>query len=208
LRNNFVTPFRPVTAPRSSYNSRVYDHYINRCTSLLACYLIIRRLNPLDPVAASLFKEVWNPNPEPGDIPGIVNEILDGNITLKIQRSLREPGSFNVYEKSGNTSTAYFEVTGVYTGSNMERWRVQIDGAGAAGTATFKFSNDNGGTWDKTGQATLVSGSEQARRISIGNGIYVEFIGTFGDGDYIDIELFPSTDTASMQQVRTVRISR
>ena len=124
LRNNFVTPFRPVTAPRSSYNSRVYDHYVNRCTSLLACYLIIRRLNPLDPVAASLFKEVWNPNSEPGDIPGIVNEILSGDITLKIQRSLREPGSFNVYEKSGNTSTAYFEVTGVYTGSNMERWRV------------------------------------------------------------------------------------
>lgn len=209
LRSQFVVPFRSITAPRESYNSRVYDHWIIRATALATCYLILKRLNPNDSAANKIFRELYNDEPEPGESKGIIQMIKDKDFILKIEESTREPGAFNVYEKSDLTATAFFIVTGKYTGTYKQTFRVQIDTAGAPGTATWKISNDGGSSWDKTEQETLTSGSEQDVRISIDSGLYIEFVGTFSDGDYIDIECFPLDDLADTNpQFSSVTVAR
>jgi hypothetical protein len=207
LRNVFVTPFRKIIAPDESYNSASYDFWIVRATALLTCYLMVKRLNLDDKLAEYLYREVYNTEPEPGEKRGIVQYILDGAISLKIQRSNREPGGFNVYDYASNTATAFVEITGSYLGSQKQIWRLQIDTSGAVGTATWKLSKDQGTTWDTTLQKTRKSDSDQ-RRFTLGSGIDAEFVGTFVSGDYWDIELFPISDIPDRSQFSSVTMVR
>ena len=109
--------------------------------------------------------------------------------------------------KAANTSTAYIWVLGTYTGNDYERWRLQIDTAGAPGTATWKLSSDTGAKWDKTLQVTFDADNNN-RRILIGSGIEIVFYGTFGDGDYWDIELFPLTDVPDKVKISSTIMVR
>ncbi len=206
LRSVYATPFQKVIAPGQSYNARDYDYIIRRATALLTCYLIVSHTNSEDPAAEKLYKQVFHEPQFEGDQPGIVQQLLSGKMTLRTQRSAREPGSFNVYEGANNSSTAYVEVTGTYSGANKEVWRLQIDNGGAPGTATYKLSYDQGATWDLEGQPTRPS--SDGRRVRIGNDIWVEFVGTFTVGDYWDIELFPSTDALVIQPVGAFKLER
>lgn len=210
LKSVFAVPFQKITAPGQSYESRDYDYYIRRATALLTCSLIVRQINPDDPVAEKIYKEVDNPTPEVGERPGIVQRIKSGDIVLRTQRSARERGGYNVYEDANTGTTAYLEITGRYQGSFHQTWRIEIDDVSAGtspGQATFRISYDQGGTWDKTGQATRTANSDD-RRVYLGSGIYAEFIGTFAVGDRWDIDLFPYYDDAEVASVGLIRLER
>jgi hypothetical protein len=210
LGNLFPVPFQKIIAPDQSYNSELYDYWIRRSTALLTCWILVTDINPDDPAGDFLYKQVDNPNPEVGEAEGIIQRIQGGEIALKMQKLAREAGGFNVFEKSGNTATAFFEVTlpkNKHYVSREQIWRLQIDTAGTPGTATYKLSYDQGSNWDLTLQQTL-STDLNDKRIHIGSGIYCRFVGTFSDGDYVDIHLFPASDAATIQPAGSIRVIR
>ena len=204
----FATPFQKIAAPNVSYNARSYDSAIRRATALLTCAIIAEKMKgPDDPNAPKLWKKVDNPNPDVDEMPGIVQRILAGDITLKTQTNAREAGGWNVYETLDASSTAILEVTGRYTGSQRQLWRVQIDLAGAPGTATYQLSKDGGSTYDETGQETRKANSDD-QRVYLGSGLYVRFTGTSILNDYWDIDLLPSTDAVTVKTVGSLRLRR
>lgn len=207
LRQRYAVPFQKVQAPTQSYNDRDYDFWIRRATALLTCAQIVQRSNPDDPAFDVLYKQVYYPEPEIGDNPGIVQQILNGDIALRTQRVAREAGGWNIYEGDSNGANGGMIVTGTYTGSNREIWKITIDLGGAPGTATYKISYDNGTTDDKTGQATITSGADD-RRVNIGGGLYAEFIGTLTLNDTWTIELWPSDEAVSASGFKSVRLER
>ncbi|HEY4756302.1 MAG TPA: hypothetical protein VIH28_09625 [Ignavibacteriaceae bacterium] len=207
LRDVMVTPFQKVVTPDISYNSALYDTTIVRATALLTCYNIIGSLRPGDPEAIRLYKMVDNPAPEPGEMLGLVQRIKDGQIALKTQRVAREAGAFNWWESVNNGATAFWEITGHYGGHLYQLWRVQIDTAGVPGTATYKLSFDGGATFDQTLQDTYESEGD-VKKVHIGSGIYIRFVGTFTLGDYIDIEVIPETEVADIQSFGNIKAYR
>jgi len=154
---------------------------------------------------------VGNPSPvevaDADEMPGIVQRIMSGDISLKTQTVAREAGGWNVFETLDASSTAILEVTGRYTGSQHQIWRVQIDTAGAPGTATYQLSKDGGTTYDETGQETRKANSDD-QRVSLGSGLYVRFSGTAVLNDYWDLDLLPSTDAVTVKTIGSVRLVR
>ena len=207
LGNIFPIPFPKIAPPKVDYNSQAYDPFIVDAVAKLTCSEIIKRLNPKDTVGIMLQKEVDNPNPEIEELPGIVQRIKSNDIVLRVQRTTREPGAFNIQEYANNTASIFFEISGVYCGRRYEQWRLQIDTLGAPGTATWKLSKNGGTDWNPILQETTQS-SGQILRIHIGSDIYCRFYGTFAVGDYIDIELFPLDDKPSVSKFGSVGVSR
>lgn len=209
LGNVFPTPFQKVISPDISYNSELYDYWIRRATALLTCWILVKDINPNDPAVDLLYKEVDNPNPEVGEKLGIVQRILNGEVVLKMQRLAREAGGFNMFEGSSNAATAFFDVflpSGVHSVATEQIWRIQMDTAGAPGTATYKISKDGGSTFDDTLQDTTNDGDD--KRIHLGAGIYCRFVGTFVENDYIDLHLYPSTDSVTVQKYGNLKLRR
>jgi len=206
LNRMFPTPLMPRLI-KTHVTASDYEYPIVMITAIITCALIVQRRNPDDPVAKALWRKVLNQGPEVGEQKGFINQILDGDMVLQEQISVREVGNFNVYPKSNNTATAYVWVLGKYEGSYYGRWRLQIDTAGAPGVATYKLSYDTGTNWDKTLQETFKPENDD-RRIYIGSGIYVVFYGTFGEDDYWDIEVFPQTDSATISKFGSIQLSR
>jgi len=203
LNNKFSTPL----APRSVlvHDSSEYEYPIVRATALYTCYLIISRTNPNNPDAISLYKQFYNPIPEPGEIKGFINQILDGDIVLQDQISVREVGSWNIWACSGNSSNTVPFLSGTYTGDKYEEWKVEIDTAGSIGTATYKISQDGGDTWKETLQDT--KDGEQLR-MSLAGGIYIRFPDiSYSLGDCWYIEVFPLTDTATNAKVSSISLT-
>jgi hypothetical protein len=200
-------PFPKIAPPKEDYNSALYDPHITDIVAKMTCYEIISRLNPNDPVGMKLYKDVYNAEPEIGESKGLVNLVKDGELILKPMRSTREPGSFNVNESEANAVDVFFEVSGRYTGSLYQIWRLEIDLGGVPGTATYKLSFDGGSNWEQTGKETWSSDGD-VKRVSIGSGIYVRFYGTFTIGEYIDLELFPDTDVPDVSKVGSIRMTR
>ncbi len=208
LKSVYAVPFQKILTPGTSYNSRDYDYWINRATALLTCYIIISQVNPDDPTAIKMLKQVDNPEPlEVEDKPGIIQRILNGEIVLRTQKSAREIGGFNAYEGASNNAAGYLKLSGRYTGSQKEVWTLTIDTSGTPGTATWKLSRDNGGTFDFTLQETRNSNSDN-RRVDLTSNIEAEFVGTFSLNDTWDIELFPHTDRQEVQQFTAIRMAR
>jgi hypothetical protein len=206
LNPRYPTPLMPRQI--KTHDTSDYEYIIVRCCALLTCAFIAKRRNPNDKNAKMLFEEAWATGDlEIGQTKGLLNQLRDGDIVLQDQISDREIGSFNVYPESGITATAYTWFMGKYTGDDYERWRVQIDTAGAVGTATWKLSRDGGTNWDTTLQSTFDS-SQDARRVHIASGIYAIFYGTYGDGDYYDIEVFPLTDESGVPKVGNAKAWR
>ncbi|MBT1070884.1 DUF4091 domain-containing protein [Pelotalea chapellei] len=77
-----------------------------------------------------------------------------------------------------NVGTGTVVTSGTYTGTANARYIVVIDGAGAVGTATFKWSRDNGKTWQRTAVTT------SAAPVLLENGISVAFSGNGIVGDF------------------------
>jgi len=205
LNTRYPTPLMPRQI--KTHDTADYEYPIVRACALLTCAFLAKRRNPADKNGIMLFEEAWLPVPEPDQQKGWLNQIKDGEIVLQDQISAREVGSFNVYPESGITTTAYTWFMGEYTGSTYQRWRVQIDTAGAIGTATWKLSYNGGTTWDLTTQATFDTNNSD-RRIHISGGIYAIFYGTYGDGDYYDVEVFPLTDDVGVPKIGNARAYR
>ncbi|MCA9404867.1 MAG: hypothetical protein KC897_13845, partial [Candidatus Omnitrophica bacterium] len=136
-----------------------------------------------------------------------VQRVLRGEVSLKIQRTARQTGGFDVIEGSANAGTGFLRVSGRYTGSDKQVWRVTIDGAGDAGTATYKLSPNGGSGWTQELQLTREASSNN-RRVWLADGVFGEFAGTFEDGDSWDIVLYPVTDVQQVRTVRSVRLTR
>jgi hypothetical protein len=183
-----------------------YCSSIKNACAYLTCRNIVRRLNPNDPVANEFHKLVFNPEPSEGETYGIMDDILSGRIVLRDHISPREPGSFNVFASS-YSGTGLIRILGEYEGAHYELWRLQIDTAGAPGTATWKLSYDQGSNFDKTLEETFDADNDE-RRIDIYAGLQAIFTGTFVENDYVDIEVFPKTDVADIQQISTSRLVR
>ena len=207
LKNIYPTPFQKIADPITSYESRSYDYWIIKCTAILTCHLIISKLAPMDPEASRLYKMVYFNNPEVGDDIGYVQQMLNGDIVLRTQRSAREIGGFNVYEGDSNSSSGYMEFLPTqHTVTTEQTLKIVIDTAGVPGTATYKLSTDGGATYDKTLQETLGSGDD--RRIEIGNNIYCRFVGTFVLNDEVTLHIFPATDPQLSQSVGNISLWR
>ncbi|KPK95793.1 hypothetical protein AMJ80_03525 [bacterium SM23_31] len=205
LNSRYTTPLMPRLI--KTHDTADYEYPIVRCCALLTCAFLAKRRTPTDPNGERLFKEAWNPDPEPGEQKGWLNQLRDGDMVLQEQISGREIGGFNIYPKSDNTATAYVWFLGKYTGAQYERWRLQIDTAGAIGTATWKLSRDGGTNWDLETQDTFDT-TDNSRRILIYAGIYAVFYGTFGEGDYWDIEVFPMSDSATVSKIGSIELER
>jgi len=166
------------------------------------------RVAPSDEDVKAIYREFYNPNPETGETKGLINQLVDGDMVLQDQQSVREIGGFNVYPWSSNTVTVQPIFYGPYTGYKEMLWRVQIDTAGALGTATYKVSYDGGSNWDLTLQKTKDDDNNQIR-FSIANGMYIRWPAeTYVEGEYWDVELFPSTDIATNAKISTIRAVR
>jgi hypothetical protein len=101
----------------------------------------------------------------------------DGNKTITLPRSVKAA------TKVG-TGTLTLTTSGVYAGADGSRdYKIQIDGTGSPNT--FKWSNDNGATWEATGVA--ITGSAQ----NLEDGIQITFSGTTGGvlNDYWTFEV-------------------
>ena len=205
LNPRYPTPLMPRLI--KTHDTADYEYPVVRCCALLTCAFIAKRRDPNDMVGVKLWREAWNPDPEPGEQKGWLNQIRDGDIVLQEQITGREAGGFNVYPKSDNTSTAYVWILGKYTGGIYKRWRLQIDGAGAIGTATYKLSYDGGTNWDYETQDTFDASNDEFR-MYLGEGLYAVFYGTFGSGDYWDIEVFPITDDVQGAKIGTAEMYR
>lgn len=208
LNRKYPTPLMPRLV-KTHVTDSDYEYPVVRACALLTCAFIIGRIKPDNPVAASLMKQTYNANPEVGEDPGIINQILSGDMVLQEQISGREPGNWNIYPSSSNSGTGYVAFVGKYYGAAYEKWRVQIDTAGTPGTATYKLSYDTGTNWDYTLQETFNT-DDNDRRVNIGSGIYCVFWGTFVLNDYWDLELFPMSDSESVTgaKIGTIEASR
>lgn len=207
LNTKYPTPLMPRLI--KTHGAGDYEAPVVRACALLTCAFIVGRLRPDSPVSSLLMKQAYNPAPEVGEVPGIINQLLAGDMVLQEQISGREPGNWNIYANSSNSGTGYIWLIGRYYGAQYEKWRLQIDTAGAPGTATYKLSYDTGSNWDTTTQATF-STDDNDRRIHIGSGVYAVFYGTFVEDDFWDIELFPMTDTINVTaaKIGTIEVSR
>jgi hypothetical protein len=205
LNPRYPTPLMPRQI--KTHDTSDYEYPVVRTCALLTCAFLAKRRNPSDKTGNMLYEEAWMPEPESDKQKGWLNQLRDGDMVLQDQISAREVGSFNVYPESGITATAYTWFLGTYTGLQFERWRLQIDTAGAVGTATWKLSRDGGTNWDLTLQKTFDADNND-RRIYLLDGISAIFYGTYGADDYYDIEVFPLTDDPGVAKVGNARSYR
>ena len=148
---------------------------------------------------------MWNFAPEPGEQKGLLNQLRDSDIVLLDQAY---PGKIRVVPYASNTVNTQPQVWGRYTGSMYKQWRIQIDTAGARGTATYKVSFDGGTDWDLTLQETYDS-SDDEYRMYVGEGIYLYWPAeTYVENEYWDIYLFPSTDEPTTSKIGSVELWR
>jgi len=205
LNNRYPTPLQPRLI--KTHTTDDYEYLVKHCCALLTCAFIAKRRSPKDPNGDTLYREAWNSNPEIEEQKGLLNQLADGELALQEQITGREVGGFNVYPYASNTATAYVWFNGTYQGSAYQRWRLQIDTAGAEGTATWKLSRDGGTNWDLTLQTTF-STTDNSRRIDITDGIWAIFDGTFAITDYWDIEVIPLSADAHVSKIGSVEVSR
>ena len=76
-----------------------------------------------------------------------------------------------------------------YWGDKRLTWRVQIDAAGFTGSATYKYSQDSGASWEEEGIKTGTNWKP------LGLGVQVRFEGwagtAYADGDYWQFDTVP-----------------
>ena len=202
----FPTPI----LPRSSreHTADTYDPDLVRACASLACALLIERHDPKDDNSPMLYRRAINPNPAEGEMKGIIDQYLDGTLMFQDQIAPREVGNWNIIPYASNTVTYSPELFGVYTGSMYKEWRIQVDTGGAPGTGTFKVSFDGGTNWDLTLQ-DMKDADQDEYRMYIANGVYVYWPNTtWVQDEYWIVYLYPLSDTATVQTVGTIQMTR
>jgi len=204
LNNMYVTPLVPRS--RKTHDSADYEYPIVRAAALCTCWLIMSRVDPRAPEVMAIKKEFYNPNPEPGETKGLINQLTDGEMVLQDQISVREVGSWNVYPYAFNSVDVNPILFGIYTGSAFRVWRVQVDGGGTPDSATFKVSYDGGGNWDVE---TVAMQNDDDIRVYVSDGVYAYWPNvTYTTGDYWDLELHPLSDTATGLKISSIKAVR
>lgn len=202
LSRMYQTPLMPRT--NQVHHSNDYDSVIIESTALITCAKIVKRVDFT--AGQALYDKAINFD---DDLPkGFLNQLLDGDRTLRDQVTAKEVGSINIRSFNPSNSTAIEPVfSGIYTGDSYQIWRLQIDTSGAPGTATWKLSDDGGATFSPTLQDTFGSNGGD-RRVLIGSGIYAYFPTTYTSGDWWDLELFPLSDNAVGNKIGSITITR
>lgn len=178
---------RPLPQMRQYHSTdHHFDIGIVKACALLTCANILKSFGAFD-IGDKLMSEVSN-----NEKTGIVDKYNKGEMRLWFETTPDELGKWNIEADSSNVCEGFIELTGKYGGSDDiddvlidwdledETWLIQIDGAGATGTAKFKWSRDNGSNWEATLQTT------NYEWISLSAGISVRFwdnAGTFTVGD-------------------------
>jgi hypothetical protein len=213
LKDLFVIPFQQIHDPFTSYNSRNYDASLRDAVATLTVSKIISAIEPVNPMATIFRRKVDLPITDPNfkGEKGFIQRILDGDLTLSIQKTSRQLGGWDIIENSSQTANVYLLLSGRYIGSVKKVWRIQIDTAGAPGTATYKKREGDTLSFTDTKKETRSSGLEN-RRVHLGDGVYGEFIrtgaATYAITDYWDIYLYPSTDDEPVGKPGSIRLSR
>ena len=188
---------RPIPQSRGYWTTNKYDIPLVRATAFLTCANIVKMFGNYE-LAERLRKQVTDP--ETGG--GIIDRYNSGELRFSWETSPDEAGHWDLEPDSGNNGDGFIEVRGLYGGLATEEfweegevplveeevWLVEIDKAGAVGTATFKWSRDNGETWEETEQET------DYEWISLAAGIKIRFWdrgGEFALGDKWRIYLHP-----------------
>lgn len=202
LNPYYVTPLLPRL--RKDHSSNDYESWIRRATSALTIRNILQRLDPDNTNAMVFHRMVYNAEPEVGEDFGILDKVKKRDLVRQEDITPREQSGFNVFPKA--STTGQIHVMGQYAGASREVWRLQIDTAGAPGTATWKLSYDTGTNFDKTLQDTFKTTNNE-RWIHIGDGIYVYFYGTtFAEGDYWDIEVYPIDEPVTNPAIGVIEL--
>lgn len=101
-----------------------------------------------------------------------VNMIVDS--ALGILATSQAAGALSKPQKAGSGS-ATVTLNGVYTGTENLDYYIEIETTGEIGTATFKWSDDGGTTFDATGVGTSTS------FVTLNNGVQIKW--TQGSGN-------------------------
>lgn len=178
---------RPIPEARQYHGSRNFDFALVRATALTTCANILNQYGAFD-IAEQLMRQVVDAE----NNSGIIDRYNDGRLRFSWDITPDELAHWNIEADSGNTGDGFIELAGKYGGSDDiddplqdwdledEVWKIEIDGAGACKTATFKWSRDNGVTWEDT---TVTTDEEW---ISLDAGISIRFwdrAGEFDSGD-------------------------
>jgi len=167
---------RPIPQSRSYHSTRKYDFALVKATALLTCANILNAYGEFE-TANELRKQVTDIENENG----IIDKYNDKRLRFSWETTPGELGRFNIETDSSNSNAGFIELNGRYGGSSDiddplidfdledETWLFEIDGAGATGTATFKWSRDNGSNWQATTKAT------NYEWVSLSAGIYIRF---------------------------------
>jgi hypothetical protein len=166
---------RPLPESRGYHTTDNYDVDIKKSCALLTCARIVGRVAGDMKLAKKLMDQVTN-----DEGTGIVDLHNDGRRVFSWEVSPDELGHFEIEADSTNTGDGFIELKGLYDGLVDEIWQVEIDTAGATKTATYKFSRDNGATYEFTLKTTDDEWKSLASGISIR---FQQRSGTFDDGD-------------------------
>lgn len=114
------------------------------------------------------------------DIYGTIHNFADATTALEVRRTQTNPIATLDPATTGNLLVPPVD----HTHAASISYKVEIDGAGAHGVATFKWSDDGGSTWDATGLA-MVDETGLPVTIVLQEGIQIRFEqGTYTLGDY------------------------
>jgi len=180
---------RPIPQARQYHaTDYMYDIGLVKSCALLTCANILSSFGDFE-AAAALRLQVNNPENENG----LIDKYNKGSMRFSWEVTPDELGHYDIEAASANTGDGFIELYGKYGGSEDiddplvqwdledEVWLIEIDTAGATGTATFKWSRDNGTTFQATLQATSYEW------IALGAGIKVRFWDRDGEFDDDDI---------------------
>ena len=187
---------RPIPQARQYHaTDYLYDIGLVKACALLTCANILSSYGDFDG-AAALREQVSN-----SDELGIIDKYNNGKTRFSWETTPDELASYDIEQDASNSGDGFIELYGKYGGDEEiddrliawdledEVWLIEIDGAGATGTATFKWSRNNGTSWNAT---TVKTDYEW---ISLASGIKIRFWdrdGEFDSGDkwraYMKIE--------------------
>jgi len=109
------------------------------------------------------------------DLFGQVHTFIDDDTAMEVRRTYSD-FTETVDAATSGTMTLW-PVDHTHTADTD--YKVEIDGAGAHGVATFKWSDDGGSTWDGTG-VSMVDANGWPVTVELQNGVLVKF----GQGEY------------------------
>jgi len=118
---------------------------------------------------------------------------MHGPYRLKAEFQETSPAQASTVTKTGSGSaTLVVYQPENYTGQEDTTYRLEAETTGEIGTATFKWSKDNGQTWEKKEVVTVTYGQP----VLLEHGLRVYWIGGAGD-DFVTGDTFTFTMTAA-----------